>query len=478
MSRSANSYDFVVLGGGSAGYAAARTARDLGLKTAVVEGGEHVGGLCILRGCMPTKALLETAHRFHEIRNASEFGLRVGSAKVDWKKVVSRKDRLIEDFASYRRGQLKSGEFDFFRAYGAFADAHTLNLTPVGASEEKVPRSIKSKTFLIATGSRITPPPVPGLEAVKYLTSDDAIHLTKPPKSLIVLGGGPIAIEFADYFQKMGVQVTLLQRSLHILKNHDEDVASEVEQAFRDSGMKVITGTRLIRAAVVGKNKVVYYEQQGKSKQVRAKEILYALGREPNTLGLNLQAAGVKLRQKTIRINRQMQTNQPHIFAAGDVSGPYEIVHVAIQQGEVAANNAAVHLGESKIKPKTMDYRVPMEVVFSQPEVASVGLNEKAAKSSGKDVISASYPFNDHGKSMIMGAKFGFVKCIADRKSGRIVGAQIVGPNASDLIHEFAVAITLRITVEKFLQVPHYHPTLAEIVTYPVEEIAEKLGRI
>lgn len=474
------SYDFIVLGGGSAGYAAARTAVELGLKTAVVEGGARIGGLCILRGCMPTKSLLETAHRVHEARQGKEFGIQgIDSPQPSWKQVVNRKDRLIREFAGYRQKQLLNGRFDFFRAMASFSDPHTLELrfSKPSGSADPVPQRLRGKTFLIATGSRVSSPPIEGLEEVGYLTSDEAIHLKNPPRSLTVLGGGPIAVEFADYFHKMGLPVSLIQRSPYILKGQDDDVGAEVENAFRASGMKVFTGTKLLRVTSGKQGKTVAFEHEGKVRRVHSGEILNALGRDPATEGLGLEAAGITKRKKHIQINRYLETSQPHIFAAGDVSGPYEIVHVAIEQGETAARNAAGVLGKAQ-RRRALDYRVPMEIIFCHPEVASVGLTEKVARQRGIDYAVASYPFNDHGKSMIMGAEFGFVKCLADRKNGRLIGAHIVGPHASDLIHEFSVALTFRATVERFLQVPHYHPTLAEIVTYPVEELAEKLGRI
>ncbi len=482
MSDSATVYDFIVIGGGSAGYAAARTAVDLGLKTAVIDGGPQVGGLCILRGCMPTKALLESAHRKHEIERATTFGLKVnGFVKPDWKKVVARKDKLIEDFASYRREQLKNSKFDFFRARATFLDTHTIRLAPVKTSANGIagiPKKLESRSFLISSGSVTQNLPLKGLAEAGFITSDEAIHLTKPPKSMAVLGGGPIAVEFADYFHKMGVKVTLIQRSAHILKSMDSEVSAEVEASFRDEGMKVYTGTHLRSVSISGKHKVITFEHEGEKLKVKVKEIFSGLGRNPNTHGLGLEAAGVELKGRAISANRKMQTSQPHIFAAGDVCGPYEVVHVAIQQGELAARNAAVVLKKSSKALASMDYSTPMEIVFCDPEVASVGLTETAAKARGMKVEAASYPFNDHGKSMIMGAKFGFVKCVVNARTGRVVGAQIVGPHASDLIHEFAMAVALNVTVERFLKVPHYHPTLGEIVTYPIEEIAEKLGRI
>lgn len=477
-------YDVIILGGGSAGYAAARTAHEAGLRTAVVEGGKQVGGLCILRGCMPTKAILESAHRFHAIREAREFGLQVpGPPKADWSAIMRRKNRLINDFAGYRRAQLASGTFDFFRARARFVDASTIALQPVGRFDQKIPETLRASYFIIATGSVVDRIPIPGLEETGYLTSDDVLNRSTPFKSVVVLGGGPIAVELADYYVHLGVKTTQIQRSPHILKGQDDDVAEVVENAFRSKGGKLYTGTRLMKVRRHGAQKEVFFEQDGQLKSVRAEEIVYALGRRPAVDGLNLEGAGVRLDGRYIGTNKAMKTNQSHIYAVGDVAGPYEIVHLAILQGETAARNVIRKLqekkknnGSGKKAVAKMDYRLKMEIIFCDPEVASVGMTEKEAKATGRNIISAKYPFDDHGKSMIMNALHGFVKILADPKSGEILGAQVVGPHASDLIHELVVAMHYRSTVQDFMAIPHYHPTLAEIVTYPAEELAEKIS--
>lgn len=467
-------FDVIVVGGGSGGYAAARTAASLGARVAVVDGGKDVGGLCILRGCMPTKALLESAHRVHDIAIAGEFGIGVGRAKPDWDKIIKRKDVLIEDFAGYRREQLEKGRFTFIRGMGRFLDPHRMEVTPVGGKGRK--KIIEGRTFILATGSVIDHKPIPGLWETGCLTSDEAIHHRRPLRSLVVLGGGPIACEFAQYFHHLGVKTTLIQRSGQLLTGHDADTAGELEKTFRREGMELRTGTKLLRVSRHGKAKRVEFEQGGKVCHVDAEEILYALGRSPAVEKLNLPAAGVSLNGRTVGIGPTLQSSRKHIFAVGDVAGPYEVVHTAIAQGEMAARNAWQLLQCSK-KLERMDYRLHMEVVFTSPEVASIGLSEKEAAAEGTKVLAATYPFADHGKSMIMGAKEGFVKIVADAVKGRILGAQIVGPHASDLIHEFAALMHFKATVHDLVQIPHYHPTLGEIVTYPAEEIAEMLPK-
>ena len=473
-------YDVAIIGGGSGGYAAARTAAGAGLKTVVIEGGREVGGLCILRGCMPTKALLYAAEVKHLAEHAATWGVRAGKVTFDFAKVMGRKAEQIKDFADFRVKQLKDGRFKFIRANANFLDAHTVELNQIRSSgRESAPfnqsrltsaATLTAKHFVIATGSRVAPSPLPQLHDVGFITSDDAVALKKLPKSLIILGGGAIACEFAQFFQRFGVQVTLIQRSERLLKEFDADAGAVVETVFRREGMQVFTGTKLVDAKRQGKLKSVSFEQNGKIISVAAEEILFALGRVPNTESLALANAGVKMEAGRVVTNARMQTSAPHIFAAGDVCGPHEIVHIAIQQGETAVHNIL-----KPKSPRTMDYRLLISVVFTDPQVAFVGLTEKEATARGIKFLAASYPFNDHGKSLIMEAKDGFVKLLANPKTGEIIGGECVGPSGGELIHEIIVAMAKRMTVHEFATVPHYHPTLAEIWTYPAEELAEQI---
>jgi pyruvate/2-oxoglutarate dehydrogenase complex dihydrolipoamide dehydrogenase (E3) component len=481
-------YDVAILGGGSAGYAAARTAAGAGLRTAVIEGGNEVGGLCILRGCMPTKALLYAAEVMHLAGHAGLWGIHAGKVGFDFKKVMARKNALIRDFADYRREQLAGGKFKFVRANARFVDLHTVELIsrplapPLSAADgggEGGPRKagpgegqlITAGNFIIATGSSVAPPPTPQLRETGFITSDDALTLTRLPKSLIVLGGGPIACEFAQFFARFGVKVTLVQRSAHILREFDTDAGIEIEKVFRREGVEVFTGTRLTEARRDGRRKTVSFQHNGKMVSNSAGEILFVLGRVPNTASLDLAKAGVVTDGGRIVANEFMQTSAPHIYTAGDCTGPHEIVHLAVQQGEIAAHNMA-----NPKAPRRMDYRLLISVVFTEPQVAFVGLTEKEAKARGISYLAASYPFNDHGKSLIMEAKDGFVKLLADPKSGEILGGSCVGPAGGELIHEIVTAMARRMTVPELAALPHYHPTLAEIWTYPAEELAAQIS--
>jgi len=466
------SFDLAVIGGGSAGFAAARTAQGLGMKVAVIEGGKQVGGLCILRGCMPTKTFLESAHRNHEIARAAEFGIRVEKPKPDWKAILKRKDRLIREFADYRREQLEKGNFTFYRARAKFSGPHRLVLEAVG--KNKVPEEIEAKTFVVATGSRTAKREIPGLEEAGYWTSDDCLRVSQPVKSLIVLGGRAVGLEFAQYYAHLGVKVSVIQRSSQLLPESDPEVGQVVEKVFRQDGTDVFCGTEIVEVMQKVKKKRVEFLQGGKKKTVEAEQILQALGREPDLAGLDCKEAGLEITKGKIVVSETQQSAVPHIFAAGDVCGPYEVVHLAIQQGEVAAKNAAQLLKGRDLRLK-MDYRMKLEVIFTSPEAAGVGYSERECHEKGWDILTASYPFADHGKSIVMGEVNGFVKLIALKQRGEIVGAEVVGPHASDLIHEPMAVMRYRGTAQEMADMPHYHPTLSEIWTYPAEEIAEKI---
>ncbi len=455
-------YDVAILGGGSAGYAAARTAVAAGLRTVVIESGAETGGLCILRGCMPTKALLYAAEVLHLASHAEPWGIRVEKVGFDFAKVMERKNALIREFADYRREQLAGGKFKFIRAHAKFLDPHTVALSDTGP--------LTAAHFVITTGSTVAPPPMPQLREAGYLTSDAALKLTQLPQSLIVLGGGAVAVEFAQFFARLGVHVTLLQRSEHLLREFDTDAGMELEKVFQRDGIEVFTNTKLTDARRDGRLKTISFEHHGQPMSVSAEEILFALGRVPNTASLDLDQAGVATERGRIVVNEFMQTSAPHIYTAGDCTGPHEIVHLAVQQGEIAAHNLA-----HPDALRRMDYRLLLAVIFTEPQVAFVGLTEKEAKNRDIPYLVASHPFNDHGKSLIMEARDGYVKLLADPQSGEIFGGACVGPVGGELIHEIVVAMAKRMTVHELAALPHYHPTLAEIWTYPAEALAERI---
>jgi len=467
----ASSFDFIVIGGGSGGYAAARTAHSLGLTVAVVDGAEELGGLCILRGCMPSKTLIESADRNLSIRRASEFGLKATAEGVDVRAIRDRKRVLIDDFAGYRQQQLMDGRFTLHRGYAEFVDAHTLKVSPRDGSAAF---EVQGKTFCIATGSVPNIPPIPGLQETGFWTSDEVLDAESLPESFAVLGGGAIALEMAHYLEGIGRKVTLIQRGKQFLTGFDTECSQVVEQAYQHRGIVCHLGTHIHRVTTKDGCKHIEYRHGEEEVSVTVDEILVALGRKPASGGLNLEAAQVSLHKEKVVVKPTMQTTQPHIFAAGDICSPLDVVHVAIQQGEIAARNAH-RLIQGQLVNEEADYRLLLFGVFSHPQVASVGASEADLEKAGTPYVSASYPFNDHGKSMCMGETDGFVKMLAHAHTGEILAGICVGPHATELIHEVVVAMHYRSRVQDFLTIPHYHPTLSEIWTYPAEGCADQL---
>ncbi len=456
-------YDFLVLGGGSAGFNAARLAHSLGKRVAIVDGARALGGLCILRGCMPSKTLLYMAEVLHLAQKGKTFGLTIPRATANLKAIHARKKKIIADFAHYREEQLHSDKWDLYQRHGHFIDAHTVALDDG--------QRLTAERILIATGSRISTPPIPGLAETPAWTSDDVLDLDFIPKSVIVLGGGIVACELAQFLRRIGSRVILVQRSAHILRDHSPEASAVVQQAFRDEGIELHTETKIEKISGDKNEVAVRFTSGGKTITRRASHLFNALGREPDTARLALAAANVKTNQAgRIVTNRFQQTNQPHLYAAGDVSGPFDIVHLAIAQGELATRHA---FGVKNLKP--VDTNLVLNVVFTDPQLATIGLLEKQLRATNTAYLNAHYPFNDHGKSILMDAHYGYVKVFAEPKRGRILGAEIVGKDAGELIHCFSGPLALRATVFDLLKAPWYHPTLAEIITYPLEDIAEQI---
>jgi pyruvate/2-oxoglutarate dehydrogenase complex dihydrolipoamide dehydrogenase (E3) component len=456
-------FDVAVIGGGSAGYAAASSAQSLGAQVAIIDPGP-LGGLCILKGCMPTKAILRSSDIIALMHRAKEFGIQPVDTQVHLSAINDRKNKLIKEFADYRIKQLNNPRFTLIKERAQFISPHEIRIGN---------KSLKAKSFVIATGSVVAHYPVPGLAETGFITSDDVLKMREVPESIIVLGAGAVAVELAQFLLRIGVKVTLLQRSEHILSKGDEDLARPVESRFREEGMNLYTSTKILRAEKKSEGSIVYFEHEGKEKQVHAKFILQALGRKPHIDGLQLESAEVETQKGCIFVDTKMKTNQPHIFAVGDVNGVHEVVHIAVQQGEIAGYNS-VHME----KEREMDYRLKTSVVFTDPGVASVGFDEKECKANNIAYLTASYSFEDHGKSMCLGETYGHVKLLCNPVSGEVLGGHIVGPEAGELIHEIITLMHFRGTVKDLATIPHYHPTLAEILTYPAEELFEQLPKI
>ncbi len=455
-------YDLVVVGAGSGGYAAARTARSLGASVALVDRGP-LGGLCILRGCMPSKTLLATSDLVQAIRESGGLAVHAGAPAVDMARLIARKREIIGGFTDYRVDAINS--FPVFEGIATFLSPRELQ---VGVDDV-----LEAASFVIGTGSVIAPAALPGLAEAGFIDSDAALDLERLPASLVVLGGGYVACELGQYFSRLGVKTTMVIRAPHLLSGEDDDVGDALTLYFRDEGIDVRSGAQVTRVEVRDGKKVVHFTESGTAGSVAADEIFYALGRVPNVAGLNLEAAGVRYHPITgIETGPDMRTSASNIFAVGDVTGAFPLVHVAIYQGEIAARNAVTGTREEA------DYSLQRtHTIFTDPQVAVAGLTEKELQRSETAYVSASYLFSEHGKAISINRTKGFVKMLVAPADGRIIGAAVVGPEASDLIHEVVVAMYYRGTVYDFVKIPHLHPTLAEIWTYPAEEAMELLAR-
>ncbi len=456
-------YDVLIIGGGSAGYAAARTAAESGARVAIADHGP-LGGLCILRGCMPSKALLRSAAVASEMRRAEEFGFLPVEVQADFGAMVERKNRLVAEFARDRIAALKDPRFTLYQAPASFVSPYEMRVGEV---------RVQARAMIIATGSVVREVPIPGLAEAGFLTSDSAMELRQQPSSMVVLGGGSIATELGQFFARTGTRVCLVQRGRTLLSDQDEDVGRALEAALRWEGMEIWTDAELLRVTRDGSKRTVHFMHQGRQRTVTADTLLHALGRGPNVAGLNLRVAGVESTDDGVTVGPDMRTSQPHIFAVGDVNGLMQVVHQAIQQGEIAAYNAT----HPNLPPKRFDRRLDTEVVFTDPQVAVAGLSETTCRTRGVAYLAASYPFADHGKAMCLGAAHGFVKLLCHPQTGQLLGAHIVGPEAGELIHELLAILYYHGTVHDLVRIPHYHPTLAEIVTYPAEELIAQLKR-
>jgi pyruvate/2-oxoglutarate dehydrogenase complex dihydrolipoamide dehydrogenase (E3) component len=368
---------------------------------------------------------------------------------------------LVKDFADYRVEGIST--FPTYMGRPKFLSASELQVADT---------ILQAPKFIIATGSSVAPAVLPGLAEAGYLDTDSVLELETIPKSVVVLGGGYTACELGQFLSRAGTKTTMVIRSSHLLTEADDDIGEELMKNFRGEGIDVVTHAVLHRVEVRNGMKVVVASVDGELHEYAAEEIFYALGRVPNVDGLGLEVAGVNFHSISgIDVDLELRTSNPDILAVGDVTGDYPLVHVAIYQGEIAARNAVEDTHEQA------DYRiVTAHTVFSDPQVAFVGASEKSLARSGIPYVRGRYDFAEHGKAMCLNKTAGFVKMMADPYTGEILGASIIGPQASELIHEVIVAMNYNATVEQFMRIPHLHPTLAEIWTYPAEECAAQLG--
>lgn len=450
-------FDVVVIGGGSGGYAAAKMAVSKGLTVAVVEKAQELGGLCILRGCMPTKALLETSNRLRAIREAGEFGIEVEEPRFDLDALRERKSKLVNGFQEWRVKGLQKGDFELIRGQARFLDAHHIEVNDL---------KIKGKSFVIATGSDEKVPPIQGLAKTPFWTSDEVVDLPSVPERVVVVGTGAVGMESAHLFQGLGSQVSIISRSRPLVSSVEPEISEAMEKRCADLGIEVVFENGL---QSVKYEESIFSLTLADGSVLQAEGLVVATGRKPMLDGLALEKAGFSEGVRSIEINEHCQTEVPHIYAVGDCASPLAVVHLAVMQGEVASANIARQLaGESLAE--TWDLDLKMFGIFTDPEIVQVGLTSEEVRERGIEAATVAYRFDDQGKGEIVGEKHGLVMMVADQKTGRILGASGMGPHVIDYAHTITVALHQKLTVAEFLKIPSYHPTLGEIWTYAAEE--------
>ncbi|MCW3488516.1 dihydrolipoyl dehydrogenase [Dethiobacter alkaliphilus] len=443
-------YDLIVLGGGTAGMTLAHSAAAKGWQVAVAES-RYLGGSCINIGCTPSKALIYSAKVMHQVRTAGEYGIRTTAPQAEWPKIVERKNKVVQEM---RQGNYRSVEInDNITLYEEPAKFSGPQSVTIG---KKV---LEAEKILIATGAGPAIAPIPGLEEAGYLTSTTAMEMESLPGSLLILGGGMIAVEFAQMFARFGVQVTIVQRSKQVGKKLEDEIASALQTILKNEGVEILTGTDILGIHSQDGRIALSVEREGKKQTLTADDVLVATGRKPNTDHLALDKAGVETDKKGfIKIDSSFATNVPGIWAAGDVVGGAMFTHKAWHDGMLLAN--------SLVQGKSIDNtdRLIPYAVFTDPEIAGVGLGEKQAKDQGIDVKVQQYPFKHVGRARATGRLEGLVKLIADQNNGKIIGAHIIGPQAGEIIHELVMAMRFNATVTDLQEMIHIHPTLSEAI--------------
>jgi len=449
-------YDLVVIGSGPGGYVAAIRAGQLGLKTAIVEKDDKWGGTCLHVGCIPTKDLLLSADVYDYIKNAKEFGFNVKDVSIDWPGMLARKTKVVTKLAKGVEYLLKKNKVEMIRGLAKIAGPGRITVTdPKGATQE-----IAVKNIVLATGSEARM--LPGLDAdgKTLLTNKEILNLPAIPKSMIIIGAGAVGVEFASIFQRFGTKVTVLEMLARAVPLEDEEISAELEKSLKHQGIAIQTQAKVAKVTKTATGVTVEYTvADGKPQTIEAETCLVAVGRAPNTANIGLEKTRVKLERGFVRTNGFMQTDEPGIYAIGDiVANSPLLAHVASMEGIVAVTHAA---GKH---PEAINHRQIPNCTYTEPEVASVGLTERLAREAGHKVKIGKFPYAAVSKAAILGVREGFVKVVSDEKYGEILGVHIIGPRATETIAEAVMAMRLEGTVDDIAHTIHAHPTLAEAV--------------
>ncbi len=437
-------YQVLVIGAGPGGYHAAIRAAQLGQKTACVEE-TYVGGVCLNVGCIPTKALLHVAEDLREAKHAKDYGVEFGEPKVNLEKVDTWKNGVVKKLTGGVRSLLKANKVDLIEGKATFKDKNTVQVGD---------KTVTAERIIVATGSE--PIEIPGFETngESIVNSTGALVVSEVPKRFLAIGGSAIGLEFSDIYHALGSEVAVVELMDEIVPTADRDAAKELRKSFDKRGIKIHTGTKAKSQTKTKDGLEVTLEKDGKEEKIVVDKILVAVGRRPRGAGLGLEELGVTVERGFIPTNAQMQTNVPNIYAIGDVTKPPLLAHKAMKEGLVAAEHAAG-------KPAAYDTIVPA-VVYTSPELASVGMTEQEAKDAGHKVRVGIFPLAVSGRAMTLGVSEGIVKVVGDEETDLLLGFHMVGPSAGDMVSEAALAIEMGATLEDIALTQHAHPTIAE----------------
>ncbi|GED01160.1 dihydrolipoyl dehydrogenase [Bacillus atrophaeus] len=458
----ATEYDVVILGGGTGGYVAAIRAAQLGLKTAVVEK-EKLGGTCLHKGCIPSKALLRSAEVYKTSREAAQFGVETSDVSLNFEKVQHRKQEIVDKLASGVQHLMKKGKIDVYEGYGRILGPSIFSPMPGTISVERNNGEdndmLIPKHVIIATGSR--PRMLPGLEADgKYiLTSDEALQLKELPESIIIVGGGVIGIEWASMLHDFGVKVTVIEYADRILPTEDKDISKEMQNLLAKKGIEIVTGSKVLTDSFTKTDGVsIQAEKDGETVTYSAEKMLISVGRQANVEGIGLENTDIVTENGVISVNDTYQTKESHIYAIGDVIGGLQLAHVASREGIIAAEHIA------GLEPLPLNPAFVPKCIYSNPEAASVGLTEEEAKQNGYQTKIGKFPFMAIGKALVHGETDGFVKIVADADTDDILGVHMIGPHVTDMISEAGLAKVLDASPWEIGHTIHPHPSLSEAI--------------
>ena len=448
----AEDFDLIILGSGPGGYVAAIRAAQWGLKTAVVEKDDRLGGTCLNVGCIPTKALLYNAEIYDLISKSKDFGIECGTPKLDWAAVQERQKKVVLKHNKGLEYLFRKHKIETIRGYGTLQGGGRIAVTGPNGDRE-----VQGRNILLATGSEARM--LPGLEpdAEKILTNREMLEVKKVPASLVIIGAGAVGVEFASVHHRFGSEVTLIEMLPRVLPLADEEISKELEKSLKKQGIKILTGARVDQLKKTKTGVEVQVTQGADQQTFQAEKALVAVGRKPNTDGMGLETTRVETDRGYIKTNEFMETAEPGLYAVGDiVAGTPQLAHAASMEGITA-------VGRICGKPvPPMNYRHVPDCVYCEPQTASVGLSEARAREMGYAVKVGRFSFRANSKASVLGAEEGFVKLVCDEKYGEILGAHLIGPGVTELIGEIVLGMRLEVTVEDMLYTVHAHPTLSE----------------